>query len=257
MRVSISGILVSAFMLAVACAPEHKRDCRWDGPGLITQATPAEQRCRLEQARRLDRITGGAREVAIRAALWDREGSPPGALVRAARGKSRTQVVLALAEAGGVEPLAGWRGFGCFMPYTMARPVYDAADPDARSADCRRLLAAAPSRRRFAEIAATLDWDGVCPSLDDLADGRRSRLPAGYAALAGDREAAACLGAQDYHREETEAFWALLHEALSGPPADVAVNAQMEAELRALITRIDSGGLTDFADVRRIEDYLV
>jgi hypothetical protein len=235
--------------------------CRGEAQGFsgpILSASPAERRCLLSQAEWLAREHGFSEEVELRASLWDRSGPAPRGLIAAASRISRSEALLELADIEGRAPLAHNAGYGCYTAYPEAQVIIEAARPDPRSVDCQRLLDARPPRLNPRAVAEFLDWDGRCPDprterlLDDI-----SLLPAAYAALAGDADAATCMvdwseavEVEGFY-EHTE-FWRQLFSAITGAPAP-----SERFEITALVDRVLSGDLLSLREGEQVERHLI
>lgn len=165
--------------------------------------------------------------------------------------------MLELADIEGRAPLAHNAGYGCYAAYPEAEGIIEAARPDPRSVDCQRLFDARPPRLDLRAVAEFLDWNGRCPDtrterLDDI-----SLLPAGYAALAGDAGAAACMvdwseAAEAEGFYEHAKFWRRLSDAIAGAPA-----SHEDPEITALVDRVLSGDLLSLREGEQVEAYLI
>lgn len=242
----------AGFRVFLHCQGQTDRD-----PGSILSASPAERRCRLSDAEQLARKYGSSEEVELRSSLWDRSGSAPRGLIAAASRISRSDALLELADIEGRAPLAHNAGYGCYAAYPEAEGIIEAARPDPRSVDCQRLFDARPPRLDLRAVAEFLDWNGRCPDtrterLDDI-----SLLPAGYAALAGDAGAAACMvdwseAAEAEGFYEHAKFWRRLSDAIAGAPA-----SHEDPEITALVDRVLSGDLLSLREGEQVEAYLI
>lgn len=234
--------------------------CRGEAEGFsgpILSATPVERRCLLSQAEWLAREHGFTEEVELRASLWDRSGSAPRGLIAAASRISRSDALLELADIEGRAPLAHNAGYGCYAAYPEAQVIIEAARPDPRSVDCERLFDARPPRLNPRAVAELLDWDGRCPDTRTDWLGDISLLPAAYAALAGNADAAACMADWSEAVEvegfsEHARFWRRLSDAIDGVPTPSA-----DPEITALVDRVLSGAMLSLREGEQVERYLI
>jgi len=228
---------------------------RFSGP--ILSATPAERRCLLSEAEWLARKYGFSKEVELRSSFWDQSKPAPRGLIAAASRISRSDALLELADIEGRAPLAHKAGYGCYAAYPEAEAIIEAARPDPRSVDCQRLFDARPPRLNPRAVAVFLDWNGRCPDTRTKWLGDISLLPTGYAALAGNAEAAACMVDWSEAVEvegfyDNARFWRQLSHAIAGAPAP-----SESPEITALVDRVMSGDLLSLREGEQMEGYLI